>query len=342
MAKKNDISELKEQIKESKLKKLYVFYGEEEYLKEFYVKKIEELVPDCGLEEFNRIKINGVSDYSVYDMAFEGMPLMTDRRLLIIRDSNIFTTRRSGTVIPPDDNQKKFWENKFSRLTDDTVVIFIEKNVDARSALFKTASKAGFAVKCEFLPEAESIAMAIRIATKAKKKLDTSVAQYIVSVIEPGIASLENEMNKLVNFCDDIIYKTDVDRVVSKSMAVQIFDITDGITENNPEKVFRVINNLKTQKESAFGIMYLIYSNVEKMLRLKLAHVTSRNDAATVLNTGGWVAGKYFDSSKKFTAEALKRMVIRVPEMDYEIKCGRISEWQALEQYIFEALQKKE
>lgn len=341
MAKKNDVIELKEQLKEKKLKKLYVFYGDEEYLKEFYVKKIEELIPDCGLEEFNRIKINGTVDYSVYDMAFEGMPLMTNKRLLIIRDSNIFTTRRSGTVIPPDESQKQFWETKFSRLADDTVVIFIEKTVDARSALFKAAAKAGFAVKCEFLQEAELVSMAIRLATKAHKKLDNSVAQYLVSVTEPGIASLENEMNKLINFCDDVIYKSDIDRVVSKSIAVQIFDITDGITENNPEKVFRVINNLKTQKESAFGIMYLIYSNAEKMLHLKLAKVTSRNDAATLLNTGAWVAGKYLDSSKKFTCEELKRMIVRVPEMDFEIKNGRVSEWQALEQYIFEALRKK-
>ena len=40
MAKKNDIIELKEQLKENKLQKLYVFYGDEEYLKEQYIKKI--------------------------------------------------------------------------------------------------------------------------------------------------------------------------------------------------------------------------------------------------------------------------------------------------------------
>ena len=42
MAKKNDIIELKEQLSAKKLQKLYVFYGEEEYLKEHYIKKIEE------------------------------------------------------------------------------------------------------------------------------------------------------------------------------------------------------------------------------------------------------------------------------------------------------------
>ena len=61
-AEKNLIPELKAQIKENRLRNLYVFYGEEEYLKEYYIKQIEEKVPSNGFEEFNRILIEGGSD----------------------------------------------------------------------------------------------------------------------------------------------------------------------------------------------------------------------------------------------------------------------------------------
>lgn len=340
MAKKNDIIELKQQLDEKKLQKLYVFYGDEEYLKEHYIKKIEELVPDCDLEEFNRIRLEGVYDYGAYDDAFEGMPMMTDKRTLLIRDSNIFTTRRSGAIVPPTESQKAFWEDKFKRLSDDTVVIFCEKNVDARSALFKAASKAGFAVKCDFMPDNELASWAVRSVTRAGKKMDSAVASYLVSIIDPGLNSLRNELDKLINFCDDVIYKSDVERVVSKSTAVVVFDIIDGITEGNAQKVFGVIDNLKTQKESAFGMLYLIYSNVEKMLRLKLMRVTNRNDAAKVLGGSPWMAGRYLENSQKFDLDKLTRMVTRVPEIDFEIKNGRVSEWQALETYIFEVMMK--
>ena len=338
MAKKNDIIELKEQLKENKLQKLYVFYGDEEYLKEQYIKKIELMVDDCGLEEFNRIRIEGTSDYNVYDDAFEGMPMMTDKRTLLIRDSNIFTTRRSGSVVPPNDEQKAFWEDKFKRLSDDTVVIFCEKNVDARSALFKSAKKSGFTVNCEYMPENELISYAVRNAARAGKKLDKSVAQHLVTVIDPGLNNLNHELDKLINFCDEEIYISDVDRVVSKSMAVQVFDIIDGITEKNAEKIFSVINNMKTHKESPFGILYLIYSNIEKMLRLKLAGITNRNEAANLLGGSPWMAGKYIENASKFDTDKLTYMAVRVPEVDYEIKNGLVSEWQALETYIFEAI----
>lgn len=340
MAKKtNDIIELKEQLKENRLSKLYLFYGDEEYLKEHYIAKIQGMVDDCGLEEFNRIKIEGTADYSVYDDAFEGMPMMTDKRTLLVRDSNIFTTRRSGSVVPPNDSQKAFWEDKFSRLSDDTIVIFCEKNVDARSALFKTAKKVGMTVNCEFMPENELASYAVRTALKSGKKMDMAVAGYLVSVIDAGLNNLNRELDKLINFCDEIIYKSDVDRVVSKAMSVQVFDIVDGITEKNAEKIFAVVNNLKTQKESPFGILYLIYSNVEKMLKLKLKGVTNRNDAATLLGGSPWLAGRYLDNSRKFDLATLTEMTVRVPEIDYEIKQGLVGEWQALETYLFRFIQ---
>ena len=50
-AKKNKVLELKAQLKEKKLCSLYVFYGDEENLKEYYIKKIKALIPEGGLTE---------------------------------------------------------------------------------------------------------------------------------------------------------------------------------------------------------------------------------------------------------------------------------------------------
>ena len=341
-AKKNDIAELKAQLKENKLQKLYVFYGEEEYLKELYIKKIFDMVPDAGLEEFNRIVISGTADYEEYDNAWEGMPMMTDKRILMIRDSNIFAMTRKDGVTPPNEDQKKFWTEKFKRLSDDTVVIFCEKNADGRSALFKTAAKAGFTVKCEFMPLSDLKAWVIKRATKSGKKIDDKTAEYLISIIDPGLSNLEHELDKLINFCDEVIYKSDVDRVVSKAVGIKVFDITDGIMEGNAAKVFKILNDMKTQKESAFGTVYLIYSNVEKMLHLKLAGITNRNDAAKLLGCSSWLAGKYLSGAAGFTVEALYHMVTRVPEIDFEIKSGTITERQALDQYVAEALHASE
>lgn len=340
-AEKNLIPELKAQIKENRLRNLYVFYGEEEYLKEYYIKKIEEKVPSNGFEEFNRILIEGGSDYDVYDSVLESMPVMAEKRIVEIRDSNIFTMKRSGGIVPPDEDQKKFWQDKFKRLSDDTVLIFCEKNVDGRSVLFKAAAKAGFAVEFKYMSSVDLRAWTVRRAMKAGKKIDNSTADYLISVIDPGMNNLENEMDKLLSYCGETIYKSDIDKVVSRAMQVQAFDITDALMAGDARKALSVLNNMRTQKQSVFAILYLIYSNVEKMLHLRLAGVTSRAEAAEVLGCVQWLAGKYLDGSKGFSLEKLYYMVTRVPEIDYEIKSGDVEEWQALEQYIFNIINRE-
>lgn len=337
--KKNDTTELKARLAKRSLDKLYVFYGEEEYLKEHYIKQILDMIPDAGLEEFNRIVISGRADYSVYDDAWEGMPMMTDRRALILRDSNIFAFSKKGDIVPPNEEQKEFWKEKFKRLSDDTVVIFCEKNVDGRSVLFKAAKKAGFTVECTYLSPSDLRAWVVRNTLKSGKKIDNSTADYLVSVVDKGLNNLENELNKLLNYCGGTIYKSDVDKVVSKALQVKIFDITDGIAEGNADKTLRILGEMRAQKESAFGILYLIYSNVEKMLRLRLGGAGSRREAAQLLGCSDWQAEKYLRGAAGFSEQALCRLAVRVPETDLEIKNGAVGEWQALEQYVFEALE---
>lgn len=337
-AKTNNISELKMQIKENRLNQLYVFYGEEEYLKEYYIRKISELIPDAGLEDINHIVINGRADYGEYALAWEGMPMMTDRRLLLIRDSNIFTLKKSKDITPPNEEEREFWNEKLTRLSEDTVVIFCEKNVDGRSALFKTAKKTGFVVEFKYMTPAELKAWVIKRALKAGKKIDDTTAEYLISVINPGMNSLEHETDKLLNFCDDIIYRSDVDRVVSKSTEVKIFELTDGISDGNADRVLKILGDLRTHNESAFGTLYLIYSNITKLLKLKLSGAVSPHEATAVLDTTDWLARKYLSGAAGFSEEALRRMVLRVPEIDYEIKSGLIDERTALEQYVLDAV----
>ena len=76
------------------------------------------------------------------------------------------------------------------------------------------------------------------------------------------------------------------------------------------------------------------------MLKLKLSGVSSRNDAVSILGGSPWLAGRYLDNSRKFDTATLTQMVVRVPEIDYEIKQGLVGEWQALENYIFNCIQK--
>lgn len=343
MKKNTEILKLKKQLKEKILSPMYIFYGEEDFLKELYVKRVTAAVPDGGFPEFNHIKLEGSDvSFSDYDDAWEGFPMMTDKRLIHIKDSGIFSAAKKNGTGPSSEEKKAFWLEKFKRLSDDTVVVFDEKNIDKRSAVYKAAAKVGEAVEFSYLSDADLVTWVIKQCLDTKKKISKENAYYLITLCDPGLNNINNELKKLLDFCGDEIYKSDIDRVVSKSMQVITFDLANAIMAGNANKAMAVLYDLQTAKESAFGILYLMLSSLEKILRVKLMANSSKSEIASALGMAPFIVQKYIESAEGFDEESLVWMIRRVAEIDMEIKEGRIDETTALEQYIVQCVYKSQ
>ena len=331
--KKNDaLFELKRQIKDNALKPLYLLFGEETFLRDLYCGRITAKIPDAGFEEFNHIKLEGNSvPLSEYDDAIESFPMMTDKKLILIKDSGIFEA--------PKEDVKTFWLEKFSRLADDTVIVFSESKVDKRSATYKAAAEAGMAVEFEYLSEADLVTWVGKQCLDAKVKIDKSNSYYLISLCDPGLNNLNNELKKLLTYCDKEILKSDIDRVVSKSLQVVIFELTDSIMAGDAKKALAVMADLKTNKEDVVNLLGLLFSAFEKMLHIKLMGYASMTEIMSAIGVK-WpsIARKYIDGAKGFSEDALVNMVTRAADINMAIREGRVSEWTALEQYIIECI----
>ena len=195
------------------------------------------------------------------------------------------------------------------------------------------------AVRCPvYLSEADLVTWVNKQALTYKRKMSKDAAYYFINVCDKGINTLQNEFDKLLNYCGEEITKNYIDNVVSKSLEVQIFDLTDAIMRKDANAAMEVVSSIRTSNESALGILYLINSTAEKMLHAKLLKGESVRDIAAKLGTAPFIAGKYVDGAKAFSEEALKRMVMRIPEIDYEIKQGNLEMWTGVEQYIAECI----
>ena len=86
--KSNDtLIKLKKTLKDGKTEPLYLFFGEESYLKELYEEKIKELVPDGGFPDFNRFKFEGPdNELNDYDDAWESFPMMAEKKCVLLAD----------------------------------------------------------------------------------------------------------------------------------------------------------------------------------------------------------------------------------------------------------------
>lgn len=331
--KESDVMKLKRELNEKGISGAYLFYGDELYMRDLYIEKIRAVIPEDGFEEFNLITIDGkeTSTDEIAD-AIESYPMISEKKLVIIRDSGIFKK--------PKEEVAEFWNEELKRLPDYCVLLFVEDNVDKRSSVYKTISKHGTAVEFAYLKPYELTAWVQGEVLKAKKKMSKDVIEYFVSICQDGLINLKNELDKLIIASEDEITETDVKKVVSKSVNVQVFDLTDCIMDKNADKAFSILADLKTAKESAFTVLYLLNSAFDKMLLAKVmfADGATKDEVDKRIGLPPFIAKKYYDGAKKFSEEFLAKRVCRVPELDLAIKQGQIAEWDALYKFVFEAL----
>ncbi len=334
-AKEDNFLKLKQQIKSNNIGNLYLFFGEETYIKGFYLEHMKKFVPDENFADFNHIVLDGKdASPDKVDDAVSSFPMMAEKKLVVIKNSGIF---KSST-----DDIKEFWQAQFANLPDYILMIFDEQDVDKRSVIYKSLVKHGMAVEFNYMKDYEAAAWAAREAQKSGKKLSKDSAEHLVAMCDPGIANLKNELDKLINYCDSEIYVSDIDKVVSKPLSIVVFEITDALIAGDTDKAMSTILRMKENRESAFNILYLLSNAFDNMLHCKLllAEGATYDVISSRLGLAPFIARKYIDGAKSFSEDFLIRRVCKTAECDLSIKQGEIDEWSALFQYVFECVQK--
>ena len=329
------LPELKKHIKEKDLKGIYLLYGEEVYMKEVYLKKMTDLIDYGGFEDFNHIVIDPEeSDFSETDDAIESFPVMCEKKVIVIKDSGIFQKAK--------EEEKKYWSKRLDNIPDHIILIFDEESVDKRNALYKKIVKNGLDVEFCHIQPSEVVTWVEAEVLREKKKIDKNVAEYFVSLCDEGMSYVKNELDKLLCYCDKEITRSDVDRLVSKAVGVRVFDLTDCMIADDMDGALAVLSELKTIREPAFKILYLLFSTFDKMLRalLMLQNGENHNDIAVKIGAAPFIVKKYVNGARMFGEDFLTERVMKVADIDLAIKNGEIGDWEALENYVIESCRK--
>ncbi len=82
---------LKRDLADGGLGCAYLFYGEESYLREYYLGELRKALVPAGFEEFNYHRLEGrdLTVQMLSEMA-EAMPMMAERTLIVVTDWDMF------------------------------------------------------------------------------------------------------------------------------------------------------------------------------------------------------------------------------------------------------------
>jgi len=131
-----------EDIKNKNFKSCYLFYGEEDFLKESYRDRlIKAIFPEEDAMNFNRF-----SDDSKENQIMEAadlLPFFAEKRLVVAENTGFFAKSTEGL------------SDYLKNVPETTVILFVEKNVDKRNACYKAVDKSGLAVEFSLPSQAD-------------------------------------------------------------------------------------------------------------------------------------------------------------------------------------------
>lgn len=327
------LKNLKKQMTDGEYKNLYVFFGEEDFLKDYYFKLFRDKVVEDSFREFNYVVFEGEKlNFEEITLALETPPMMAEKKMVAFKYSGIFLKSNEET--------KSYWTKVFSKIDSSVIIVFYEENVDKRSALYKAADKAGEMVECAPLEMGELLNWIGRGCRGAGKTIGQREAQYLVRSCDGGMSNIKRELEKLFAYCEDKITISDIDKIVTKMPQSRVFDMVNAMMKKDAATVFERLEELKMLKESPFMILAMLYNNFEKIFHTKVLLESSlgTSDIASKIKVPPYFVRDYISaaqsSEKIFLTDSLKS----IAEIDYAIKQGRVDEWIGVEKFLAERL----
>ena len=319
---------LENHIKNKTFSNIYLIFGEEEYLKTSYEKKLISAIisEDLKMMNFDIFEGKNINISQIID-ACDTMPFMSDYRLVILKNTGLIYEGKK------EDTTKL--EKYLHTLPKTTILIFIEEKIDKKLKIFKTISSIGTSHQIGSLSENELIDWILNIFKDNNKDISTKEALYIIRNVGYNMDILLNEINKLISFKNNNtkITISDIDNICSKSVESKIFDLINFMANKNIDEAIQTYKNLIINKTSPFVVLNMISRQFRIILQCKYLYNKnySINSIASELGLRDFIVKEAIKQSKNFSIKILLQAINECLEIDNNIKTGQIADEMAVE-----------
>lgn len=259
---------LRKHIKEKSFFPLYLFFGDESYLKAHYVNLLVQSAVDKAFESLNLDRFDGKEAdlRTIFDRALT-LPMLSERRAVVVENFKLESLTEKDA---------KALSASFEELSESTVLIFLQsgdsfnkKNGKKAIALFEK-----FGAVCELNRRKGSDLFKPLISSAAKQGtvLSLQMAQYLVSCVGDDFNALSNELSKVCSYAGSgEITKQHIDAVAVKTVDAKVSALTRALISGNFEKAYDILDSLITLKTEPNYILGSIIGTYVDMYRAKVA-----------------------------------------------------------------------
>ncbi len=316
------MQKIKDDIKNRNFKNVYLLFGDEDYLKNDIENKLKKAIisPDSEMMNFDLFQESNVDVQKIKD-ACETFPFMSDFRMIIVRESELFTTGKKYET----EKMAEYIKN----ISKTTVIIFTEKKVDKRNKLFKVVSDVGYCAECKNLSEKDMITWIGKLACKKGLSMSSDVIRYFVRSTGSNMNLAVTEMQKLSDYIEKGQVSTeDIDNICTKPLEVKIFDMVAAIGNKDVKSALDIYNNMIFMKESPLMILSMIARQFRLILQSKYLQEKGfyKTDIAKEIGQREFVVSNCLSQGRNFKKTTLMKALEDCLQCDVDIKTGKIQD----------------
>lgn len=310
---------LKKDLSAGKPDKLYIFHGEETYLRDYYLGKLRELLLGGGMEEFNLHEISAkeMSPHALEE-AVDCLPMMAERTMVQVTDFDLF---KAG------EKDREAYIHILTQLPEYCCVVFlydlIDYKGDARTKLAAALKANGTVVNFVRQDQGDLVDWVRRRFRALGKDIDSRMALDLIFLCGDLMHNLIGEIGKIAAYAKGPhITREDIEAVATPQLDAVVFRMTDAIGEGQFDKAMGVLGELYQMQEAPIKIMWSLGRQMRQLYsaRLALERGQGASFVAGLWNLKPYPADKLVRSAKRFSLPWCRRAVVRCGQVDLAMK----------------------
>ncbi len=324
--------QLKSDLKAKTPGRFYVLYGEEDYLRRYYLEQLKRLLLDDLTADFNFHRLNP-ENFSVDLLAdcMEALPMMAEHTMILAEDVDLFGVTDAERLcallsdIPayctlaltygefkPDKRKRKLWDA-------------IEKN----------------AVLAEFRYQSESDLRAWirRHFAHEKKTISPELCGYLLQQCGLSMTRLDAEIGKICAYSGaETVVRADIDAVVEPTLDAVVFQLTDALAARRFDDALKLLHTLLKMQNDAIPIVAAIGAQMRRLhaAKILLNEGKSAEELAQLCSMPSFAATKTMGQARRLSDGFCRKAVLLCCETDEQLKTSYGDEERLVELLILQ------
>ena len=247
----------------------YIFYGEESYLREYYLGELRKKLVPAGFEEFNYHRLEG-KDLTVQALTemVEAMPMLSERTLIVVTDFDIFKL---------GEEQREKLVALLEDIPPYCCLVFVYDTVAYKpnktmKKLCKAIGDHVQAVEFRAQDSNDLIAWIARRFRALDKEIDRQTAEYLIFTCGGLMTGLVPEISKIAAYAKGkAITQKDIDDVADPVLSAEVFKLSDAVLQGNYDLAASILGDLLKMQTEPIMILAALGSQLRRIYTARLA-----------------------------------------------------------------------